>query len=384
MNNRQAGDEMDTKSNKFSLNEWAGAFGDLGIFIPYVIGYVAIVGINPVGLLFSFGILMIGSGLFYKTPMPIQPMKAIGGAAIASGGAITPAVIWGAGIATGLMWLILGLSGSMKWISKLVTKPVLQGIMLGLGLAFMLESIRMIKTDLLFGLLSIAIILFLNRFEKFPSIFAVLLFGLILAVWQQPALATSANLTPHFKIPSFALPALTWDNILTGALILALPQMPLTLGNAIVALTAENNRLFPTKEVSERKIALSHGVINLVSPILGGVPVCHGVGGLAGHTRFGAKTGGAMIILGSILITLSLFFSSSLILLLEALPKSTVGVLLFFAGLELAVGTRVSSRTREDFVIIMVTAVIGLSHMGIGFIAGVLLQQLIERKLIKV
>lgn len=375
---------MASDKNKYNLNEWAGAFGDLGVFIPYVIGYVSIVGLNPVGVLFSFGILMIGAGLFYRTPMPIQPMKAIGGAAIASGGAISPQLIWGAGIATGIIWLLLGISGSMKWIAKIITKPVLQGIMLGLGIAFMLEAVRMIKTNLVIGLVSLALILVLNKMDKFPSIFAVLILGCVIAAFQQPAAINFSLMLPEFKTPAVTLALLSWNDILSGALLLAIPQMSLTLGNAIIALTSENNRLFPTRPVSERKIAISHGIINIISPILGGVPVCHGAGGLAGHTKFGAKTGGAMVILGGILVILSLFFSTSIILLLEALPKSILGVLLFFAGLELALSTRGASQERENYVIMLVTAAIGISHMGAGFVAGVLLQQLVQRHIVKV
>lgn len=374
----------DKNKNKYNLGEWAGAFGDLGVFIPYVIGYVSIVGLNPVGVLFSFGILMIGAGLFYRTPMPIQPMKAIGGAAIASGGAISPQMIWGAGIATGVIWLLLGVSGSMKWIAKIITKPVLQGIMLGLGIAFMLEAVRMIKTNLIIGLVSLALILILNKMDKFPSIFVVLILGCVIAAFQQPATINFSLMIPEFKTPAVTLTSLSWNDLLSGALLLALPQMPLTLGNAIVALSAENNRLFPARPVSERKIAISHGIINLISPILGGVPVCHGAGGLAGHTRFGAKTGGAMVILGSILVILSLFFSTSIIFLLEALPKSILGVLLFFAGLELTLSTRGASQERENYIIMLVTAAIGISNMGAGFVAGVLLQQLIQRRIVKV
>ena len=375
---------MVSDRNKYNLDEWAGAFGDLGVFIPYVIGYVSIVGLNPVGVLFSFGILMIGAGLFYRTPMPIQPMKAIGGAAIASGGAISPQVIWGAGIATGIIWLLLGVSGSMKWIAKIITKPVLQGIMLGLGIAFMLEAVRMIKTNLVIGLVSLALILILNKMDRFPSIFVVLILGCVIAAVQQPITINFSLLIPEFKTPAVTLTSLSWNDILTGALLLALPQMPLTLGNAIVALTSENNRLFPSRPVTERKIAISHGIINLISPILGGVPVCHGAGGLAGHTKFGAKTGGAMVILGGILVLLSLFFSNSIILLLEAMPKSILGVLLFFAGLELTLSTRGASQERENYIIMLVTAAIGISNMGAGFVAGVLLQQLIQRRIVKV
>src|SRR5665647_280050 len=122
--------------NRYDRSEWAGAFGDLGTLIPFIVGYISIIKLDPLGVLFTFGILLIGSGLYYKTPIPVQPMKAIGGAAIAGGAAITSGMIFGAGIFTGLFWLILGLTGKLSSISKIASKPVLRGIMLGLGLIF--------------------------------------------------------------------------------------------------------------------------------------------------------------------------------------------------------------------------------------------------------
>jgi len=98
--------------NRYDRSEWAGAFGDLGTLIPFIIGYIAILKLDPLGILFTFGVLLIVSGLYYKTPVPVQPMKAIGGAAITQ--AATPGMIWGARLFTGLFRLILGFSGALK------------------------------------------------------------------------------------------------------------------------------------------------------------------------------------------------------------------------------------------------------------------------------
>jgi hypothetical protein len=40
--------------------------------------------------------------------------------------------------------------------------------------------------------------------------------------------------------------------------------------------------------------------MNLVGACLGGVPMCHGAGGMATHIRFGARTGGALVISGAL------------------------------------------------------------------------------------
>src|SRR5690606_13235643 len=105
--------------------------------------------------------------------------------------------------------------------------------------------------------------------------------------------------------------------MLWGGLILALPQVPLTLGNACIAVCAENNSVFPDRPVTERKVATSMGLMNLFSPAIGGVPVCHGAGGMAGHVRFGARTGGALVILGVILVFMALFLGGSVHLIFQ-------------------------------------------------------------------
>jgi Molybdopterin converting factor, large subunit len=130
--------------NHYNRMEWGGAFGDLGTLIPFVVAYITVVGIDPLGLLFMFGICKIAAGLYYKTPVPIQPMKAIGAAAIAGGA--SPFMIFGAGITTGLFWFILGITGTIKVVGRLVSKPVARGIILGLGLSFMVEGIKMMRT----------------------------------------------------------------------------------------------------------------------------------------------------------------------------------------------------------------------------------------------
>jgi len=130
--------------NRYNKMEWAGAFGDIGTLIPFVVAYITIVKMPPLGLLFMFGIALVISGLYYKTPLPIQPMKAIGAAAITGG--ISPAAVYGAGLTTGLFWFLAGVTGIIRPIAKLATKPVVRGIMLGLGLTFMVDGINRMKT----------------------------------------------------------------------------------------------------------------------------------------------------------------------------------------------------------------------------------------------
>jgi len=140
--------------NDYDLRETGGAFGDLGTLIPFLVGYLTITKMDPVGVLLAFGLFKILAGLYFKTPVPIQPMKAIGTAAISHGGTIGPGAIWASGLFTGVFWLGLGLSGAVTWIARLTSRPVVQGLVLGLGLSFILEGIKLIEGDYVVALLA--------------------------------------------------------------------------------------------------------------------------------------------------------------------------------------------------------------------------------------
>ncbi len=371
--------------NKFDRSEWAGAFGDLGTLIPFVVGYITVMKMDPLGVLFMFGILLIGSGLFYKTPIPIQPMKAIGGAAITQAGLITPGMVWGSGIFTGLFWLIMGLTGALNLVSKIATKPVIRGIVLGLGLSFIMEGIRMMQSDIAVGIIALVITFFLLTSKRLPAMFVLLVIGLAAAFIRDPGLIRElSGIKFDFRMPQFSLGEITWPDFVKGSLILAIPQIPLTLGNAVIAVTSENNRLFPERRVTEKKIAISQGIMNLISPLFGGIPMCHGAGGMAGHVRFGARTGGALIILGIILLVTALCFSSSVALFFKMFPLSVLGVILFFAGLELAVSARDVGKEKNDYYILLVTAGFAIWNMGAGFLAGIIMQECLKRNIFKV
>jgi len=371
--------------NRYDRSEWAGAFGDLGTLIPFIVGYISIIKLDPLGVLFTFGILLIGSGLYYKTPIPVQPMKAIGGAAIAGGAAITSGMIFGAGIFTGLFWLILGLTGKLGYISKIASKPVLRGIMLGLGLIFIIEGTKMMQTDFLIAAIALALTFLLLTNKRIPAMFVLIIFGIAAGLIRNPELIKElANIHFDFRLPQYSLGQITYSDFLKGILILGIPQIPLTLGNAVIAITQENNRLFPEHPVTENKIAITQGIMNLFSPIFGGIPVCHGAGGMAGHVRFGARTGGSLIILGGLLLIVGLCFSSSFLLLLSIFPASVLGVVLFFAGLELAVSARDVGSDKGDYYILLVTAGFSIWNIGIGFVAGLIMQEMLKRNIFKV
>ena len=313
-------------ANRFDRMEIAGAFGDLGTLVPFVVAYISVLKMDPFGVLLAFGSAMIVCGLVYRTPIPVQPMKAAGAIATTQAAQtiiITPAMVYGASLVTGLVWLVLGLTGTAHRVAKLVKRPVVIGIILGLGFGFMIEGAKMMSQNWWVGgaaLLGTSLLL-TNR--VIPAMFLLLLFGAAYGILSDPDAARRlARRAGRVAAAAFALAELTLNDLLIGAVFLALPQVPLTLGNAVIAITEENNRLFPNRPVNESKIATSTGLMNLLSAGVGGVPMCHGAGGMAGHVQFGARTGGALVILGVVLLVTAMFFSGSVGTLLRLFPPA--------------------------------------------------------------
>jgi hypothetical protein len=214
--------------------------------------------------------------------------------------------------------------------------------------------------------------------------FLLLIFGAGYGMWSDPTLIDalrSVQVEP--RLPDFAPAALSWNDLLIGAVFVALPQVPLTLGNAIIAITDENNRLFPDRPVNEGKIATSTGLMNLLSGSVGGVPMCHGAGGMAGHVQFGARTGGAVVILGAVLLVTAIFFSTSVGTFLRLFPTSILGVILFLTGAQLALGACDISEDKGERFVTVITGALAIWNVGIAFIVGMVAYALYKRGLLR-
>lgn len=379
--------EVVAKGNRYDRMEWAGAFGDLGTLIPFIVAYISLLKMDPYGILLAFGIAKIASGLYYKTPFPVQPMKAIGAVATTQAAqtiTITPNAVYGAGIVTGIIWLLLGMSGAAKKVADIVSRPVAVGIVIGLGFSFMLEGVKMMSENWLLGGAALlgTMLLLTNRVA--PVMFLLLIFGALVAIAQDNALlAELAGISAGFRMPSFAPGSMTMQEFVVGAVFLALPQIPLTLGNAVLAITEENNRLFPDRPVTEKKVAISTGILNLLSPAVGGVPMCHGAGGMAGHVRFGARTGGSLVILGVLILIIALFFSGSVATIFRIFPAPVLGVILFLTGAQLALGSCDFGKNKNDRFVSLVTAACAIWNIGLAFVVGVTAYHLLRRGWVK-
>jgi MFS superfamily sulfate permease-like transporter len=385
-NNPQCGGAGLKSPNRFDRMEWAGAFGDLGTLIPFVVAYIAVVKMDPFGVLFSLGASMLVSGLYYKTPFPVQPMKAIGAVAAtqaAQTATITQNTIYATSLVTGLVWLLLGVSGAARRVGRWTPPYIVVGIVLGLGFGFMLEGIKMMSSGWLIATIGMTGTLLLLKNKALPAMFLLLIFGVACGIAKKPDLLISlAALKIQFRLPAMVIFDVKWKDLLIGTALLALPQLPLTLGNAVIAIKEENNRLFPDHPVTENEVATSTGVMNLLSAACGGVPMCHGAGGMAGHVAFGAKTGGAPIILGIVLLLVAFFLSGSVGVILELFPRAVLGVILFLTGAQLALGSCDFSKNKKERFITLVTAALSMWNVGLAFVAGLMLAYMKERDLL--
>jgi MFS superfamily sulfate permease-like transporter len=371
----------------FAPAEWSGAFGDLGTLVPFLLAYIAVMKIDPAGILLTFGIAMIVVGAVYRTPFPVQPMKAVGSVAAthtAAGVALTAGTFHLAALLTGLVWLAIGASGAAQRLTRRVSPAVCFGVVLGLGMALMLEAVRMMTANWWIAAPALLGTFVLLSRRRFPVMLLLLAVGASIALLQRPELAAALASAPvGFRLPALTLGSLEWTHVVVAMVVLVLPQLPLTFGNAVVAIVEENNRLFPEHAVTEKRVAISTGLMNLFAGSLGGVPMCHGAGGMAGHVRFGARTGGAPVILGMLLVVAALFFAGAVETGLALFPAPILGVVLFVAGSQLALGVCDGWQKKDDRFVLIVVAALSIWNVGVAFLFGLATQWLLRRRLLE-
>lgn len=304
--------------------ELSGAFGDLGTFLPYVVAAVGtgLLSPTPVFLGFAAGYLFVA--LFYRLPISVQPMKALGAVIIAGGLSAGETAV--AGTIIGAVLLLLAATPALGRAARAIPQSIVTGLQVGLGL--MLGSVAL---DLVGDRWSIAI----------PAL-AVL--GLSL-VWRRGPWALIVVIAAVALAPA-GLPALPEVPIDAGGgaravLSGVLAQLPLTLLNAVVVAAAVARSLFPegAASVSERKLAMSSGLLNLVFAPFGAMPMCHGAGGIAAHHRFGARGAGAPLALAAF-CGIAALIGPTIISKLAAIPSPVVGALLAFAAADLVLSKR--------------------------------------------
>ncbi len=357
---------------KVNLTELAGSMGDFGTLLPLAVGYIAVCGLNPAGLLVMMGLANIATGLVYRLPMPIEPMKVLAVVAIAQHW--TPSMVYASGFGMGMVWLFLGVTGIISWIARVTPRPVVMGIQTTLGVLLAIEALRLGSTSWALAILGVVIVLTLrgNRYAPAAIVLVLLGLGVMLLKGDLSHLAT-----PELKLPSFA--TFTGKQVWQTLLLAGFAQVPLTATNAVISTSHLITSYWPDEYVSPRKLSFSHGIMNATAPFFGGMPMCHGAGGLAGQYYYGARTAGTNLIEGTIEIVLGLFFAASIAALFIAFPKAIIGAMMFLVGVELMKFAR-HVRPGRDLIVLGATVGIALlTNMAYGFLGGIAVHEALKR-----
>ncbi len=368
---------------RFDRNEWAGSFGDIGTDLPLLIGMILAAGLDPASVFTMFGLLQIGTGLFYGLPMPVQPLKAM--AVIVITQKLSGEILFGGGLAIGMIMLALTVTGLLSVLARLIPRCVVRGLQFGLGLSLASLALRTYVPALGEGGFILAgvgflIMLALWGNRHLPAGLLVIGLGLVYAlIFKFDAQVVADGM--GFALPKVNIPTL--DAVLTGALVLALPQIPLSLGNSVIATRQTIEDIFPQRAVSITKIGTTYSIVNLIVPFFSGVPACHGCGGLAGHYALGARTGGSVVIYGGMYLIVGLLFSRVSNEVLQVFPQPILGVVLLFEALVLLRFIQDQAGSKADFTLALLVALMafGLPQgYVIGLLAGTAIYYISKRR----
>lgn len=394
---------------RFDRLEIAGSLGDLGTLLPLAIGMILINGLNAAGLFFTVGVFYILSGIYFGVTVPVQPMKVIGAYAIATG--LSPQQIQASGLLIGAFLLIIGATGAITLIGKYVPKTVVRGVQLSTGTLLMAEGVRFMIGTSRFQMLKnaaepylslqtigpipigivigfvggLVTLLFLNN-RKFPAGLLLIAGGILISILVgKTGILRQMSLSVGFpEILPFGFP--TSADFSHALLILVLPQIPMTIGNAVIANVDLSREYFGehSKKVTYRASCISMALANFLSFLLGGMPLCHGAGGLAAHYRFGARTPGSNIIIGSFFVALAILFGKHALGVVYLIPMSVLGILLLFAGSQLGL-TILDVKGRKDlFVVLMILGITLATNLAAGFIIGILVAYMLRSEKLSV
>jgi len=357
---------------RFDRNEWAGSFGDIGTDLPLLIGMILAAGLDPASVFIMFGVLQVATGLFYGLPMPMQPLKAM--AVIVITQKLSGEILFGGGLAIGIIMLALTITGALGALAKFIPRCVVRGLQFGLGLSLASLALRTYVPALgaegyalaAAGFL-IMVALWGNR--RLPAGLFVIGLGLgyaLLFKFDAEAVADGMGLAlPQVNVP-------TLDAVLTGLFVLALPQIPLSLGNSVIATRQTIEDLFPQRRVSITRIGTTYSIVNLIVPFFSGVPVCHGCGGLAGHYALGARTGGSVVIYGGMYLIVGLLFSRVSSEVLQVFPLPILGVVLLFEALVLLRFIQDQASSKADLTLALLVALMAFG-LPQGYVIGLLI-----------
>lgn len=383
---------------QFNRMEWAGSVGDLGTLLPLAFALIMINGLAPGGLFLSIGLLYIFGGLYYQVPIAVQPMKVVAAYAVAQ--SLSAVVITASGMLMAAFLLVLGSTGLANFVARMVPQAVIRGVQMTTGVLLLRKGVHMVigngdfqqlqgrvepflsqqsfgpvPMSLAIGIVFAVITFLLLNSKKYPAGLVVVLLGCAVGAFLGAGtefMQISLGLHMPVILP-FGMP--TGADFSYALLVLVLPQVPMTMGNAVIANRDLSFEYFgkQSRRVTDRALCMSMGLGNVVSSLTGGMPLCHGAGGLAAHYRFGARTSGSNMIIGGAFVLLAVLLGADSVNFLHMLPMGVLGVLLFFSGSQLAL-TIMDVDTRTDlFVVVVMLGIALASNLAWAFGVGICL-----------
>ena len=375
-------DEPASGGWRFDRRELAGAVADLGVLVPIAVALIVNNGLSATAVLIPAGLLYVMAGLLYRLPVPVQPLKAFGAIAIAQG--LGANEIAAGSLLMGGVFVVLGISGLLDWVAKIFPQPIIRGIQLSVGLLFCQLAWKLTTAPpaafidhaqptwwLVGGGLVVTLAALLMRRHLVTLVLVVLAIIAMVLAYHGPLI---------FGPSAIQLPDLSTRAFTTAAAALVLPQLPLTFANSCLA-TADVARAYFGRDgdrVRPGRLALSLGLTNLLAGAISGMPVCHGAGGMTAHYSFGARTGGAPILLGLALLFLALAFGASLAAVLAGFPLPILAGLLAVAGL-LHIALLRDLRRPAHWALAIAVGIVGLlSNLTIALLGALLIWWIAE------
>lgn len=324
---------------RVSTGDASGAVADLGILVPLVAALVLVNGLRVGSILVAAGALVLGAGVGFRLPFPVQPLKALTALAVAE--ALPAEVIHAAGLQIGFVLVFLAVTGLADRLAKVFTKPVIRSLQFAVGTLLIVAAVRLAAdppavfaaspsrpvTLVLAALTLVAV--GLAAWRRWYTAGAAILAAGVVATW----VATSPDFGP-FRPQLPLLVAPDFGVFVTAFVLLVIPQIPLTYGNAVVGVTDLAREHFGPRasRVTEGRVAASSGLANIASALIGGMPMCHGSSGLSAHIRLGASTAAMSVMLGGAFLLLGLVFPGQVLTLFALLPVWVLAGFLAYAG----------------------------------------------------
>jgi sulfate permease, SulP family len=362
------------------LRELAGGFGDVGVLIPLAVALIAINGLNATAVFGGVGLLYIATALYFRVPVSVQPLKAFAAAAIAleldaatiAAGALMMAAAMGA----------LALLGVADRIAARFPTVLVRGIQVSVALLLAKAAIELAEKgnweglapiDPALGLvtaaLACAFLLICRPGGWLPGSLIVLAAGVAIGI-AVDGLPSGLELGPA----PLELTGPRGADLGVALTALFLAQLPLTFGNSVVATADVEHAYFGARarRVTPNRLAASIGVANLLAGFAGGLPSCHGAGGVTAHYKLGARTAGATIAAGAVFLALAAGLGASLPVLLTLLaPGALAGMLLFVAIQHALLATSLKGAGDRAIAAGVGLVTLASGNLGVGFAAGV-------------